>query len=246
MPLHLLVGLNDLKLLLALSPTGLWLVLDTNSQDMKWGVVVFKFYSGSEDTCADVKAIFDAKKANLVAAKSSGYIAHPLAIRDPHGGAIHNLEDRIRKEKIPMPFFNRSKGPVCLPPRNSNVCLHIVSSNESNYKAPAPQNVMPKHESYPHARFLRFLTPHNPEPTPSLYSTSRQHQEGLISLQQAIACDNQHGNQRLQQRRHRSVLRLVVYVRQIICTPSSRVQIIRSISIRWRFTRIFQATVDFS
>jgi len=72
------------------------------------------------------------------------------------------------------------------------------------------------------------------EPTPSLYSTSGQHQEGLISLQQAIACAIQHGNQRLQHRRHRSVVRLAVYVRQIVCIPSSRVQIIRSISSRWR------------
>jgi len=56
-----------------------------------------------------------------------------------------NLEGRIRQEKIPLPFCNMSKGPVCLLPRNSNVCLHIVSSNESIYKAPAPQNVMLKH-----------------------------------------------------------------------------------------------------
>jgi hypothetical protein len=48
MPLHLLLRMNYLKPLLALSPTGLWLVLDTNSQDMKWGVVVLKFYFGSE------------------------------------------------------------------------------------------------------------------------------------------------------------------------------------------------------
>jgi len=34
---------------------------------------------------------------------------------------------------------------------------------------------------------------------------------------------------------YRSVFRLAVYVRQIVCTPSSRVQIIRSISSRWRF-----------
>ena len=34
--------------------------------------------------------------------------------------------------------------------------------------------------------------------------------------------------------RHRSVSRLAVYVRQIVCTPSSRVQILRSISSRWR------------
>jgi len=39
-PLHLLIGINYLKPLLALSPTGLWMVLDTNSQDMKWGMEI--------------------------------------------------------------------------------------------------------------------------------------------------------------------------------------------------------------
>jgi len=158
---------------------------------------VVKFYFGSEQACVDAKAILDGKNAKLVSANPSGYMAHPLTIRDPHGGAMRNLEGRIRKEKIPVPFFNMSKGPVCLLPRNSNVCLHIASSNESIYKAPAPQNATLKHESSPHARFLRFLTPHNrgPEPTPSLYSTRGQHQEVLISLQQAIACAIQHGNQ---------------------------------------------------
>jgi len=149
---------------------------------MKWGVVVLKFYFGSEQACVDAKAIFDGQNTNLAAANPSGYMGHPLIIRDPHGGAVRNLEDRIWKGKIPVPFFNMSKGPACLLPRNSHVCLHIVNSNESIFKAPAPQNAMLKHESYPHARFLQFLTPNNPEPTPSLYSTRGQHQEGLISL----------------------------------------------------------------
>ena len=98
---------------------------------MKWGVVVLKFYFGSEQACVDAKSIFDGKNGNLVSANPSGYMAHPLTIRDPHGGAMRNLEGRIRKEKIPVPFFNMSKGPVCLLPRNSNVSLHIVSSNKS-------------------------------------------------------------------------------------------------------------------
>jgi len=168
-------------------------------------VVVLKFYFGSEQACVDAKASFDGKNANLVAANPSGYMAHPLTMWDPYGRAVRNLEGRIRKEKIPVPFFNTSKGPVCLLPRNFNVFLHTLTSNESVCKAPAPQNTMLKHKSCPHARFLHFLTPKNPEPTPSLYSTRGQHQEGLISIQQAIACAIQHGNQRLQQRRHRSV-----------------------------------------
>ena len=85
MPLHLLIGYNYLKPLLALSPTGLWLLLDIHSQDMKWAVVVLKFYFGSEQACVDAKAIFDGKNANLVAANPSGYMAHPLTIRDPQG-----------------------------------------------------------------------------------------------------------------------------------------------------------------
>ena len=144
---------------------------------MKWAVVVLKFYFGSEQACVDAKAIFDGKNANLVAANPSGYMAHPLTIQDPHGRAVRNLEGRIRKEKIQVPFFNTSKGPVCLLPRNSNVCLHIVSSNESIYKAPAPQNAMLKHKSYPHARLVWFLTSNNLELTPSLYSTRQQHQD---------------------------------------------------------------------
>jgi len=235
MPLHLLIGYNYLKPLLSLSPMGLWLLLDIHSQDMKWAVVVLKFYFGSEQAYVDAKAIFDGKNANLVAANPSGYMAHPLTIRDPHGGAVRNLEGRIRKEKIQVPFFNTSKGPMCLLPHNFIVFLHTVTKSESMCKAPAPQKTVLKHESCPHARFLQSLTPNNPESTPSLYPTRGQHQEGLISLQQAIACAIQHGNQRLQQRRHRSVLRFAVYVRQIICTPSSRVQITKSIPGCWRF-----------
>jgi len=184
MPLHLLIGYNYLKQILSLSPTGLWLLLDTYSQDMKWAVVVvLKFYFGSEQACVDANAIFDGKNANLVAANPSGYMAHPLTILDPHGGAVRNLEGRIRKEKIQVPFFYMSKGPVCLLPHNFNVFLHTVTSNESVCKVPAPQNAMLKHESCPHARILQFLTSKNPEPTPSLYPTRGQHQEGLISLQ---------------------------------------------------------------
>jgi len=56
------------------------MVLDTNSQDMKWGVVVLKFYFGSEQACVDAKSIFDGKNGNLVSANPSGYMAHPLTI----------------------------------------------------------------------------------------------------------------------------------------------------------------------
>ena len=49
--------------------------------------------------------------------------------------------------------------------------------------------------------------------------------------------------QRLQQRRHRSVLRPDVYVCQITCTPLSWVQIVRSISSRSRFKCPRVATV---
>jgi len=138
---------------------------------------VLKFYFGFEQACVHDKAIFDGKNATLVAANLSGNMAHPLTIRHPHGAAMRNLEGKIRKEKIPVPFFNTSKGPVCLLPRNSNVCLHNVSSHESIYKAPAPQNAMLKHKSYPHARLVWFLTSNNLELTPSLYSTRQQHQD---------------------------------------------------------------------
>jgi len=48
MLLHLMMGLKCVHLILALPPTGLWLVLDTNSQEMTWGVMVLKFYFGFE------------------------------------------------------------------------------------------------------------------------------------------------------------------------------------------------------
>ena len=150
--------------------------------------MVLKFYFGFEQACVHDKAIFDGKNATLVAANLSGNMAHPLTIRHPHGAAMRTLEGKIQKETIPVTFFNTSKGPVCLLPRYSNVCLHLVSSHESIYKAPAPQNAMIKHKSYPHARLVRFLTSNNLELTPSLYSTRQQYQEGLISLQQVIAC----------------------------------------------------------
>jgi len=103
------------------------------------------------------------------------------------------------------------------------------------YKAPAPPTDVCTHELFPHTSLLLFLTPNNPEPLPLLCPARRQHQEGIKPLQQAIACAVEHGNKRLQQRRRRSVLRPHVYVCQIICTPLSRVQIVRPISSRWCF-----------
>jgi len=67
---------------------------------------VIKFYFGSEEACVDDKAILEGKNAHLVACNPSGKMAHPLTIRDPHGSAVRNLEGKIRKEKIPVPFFS--------------------------------------------------------------------------------------------------------------------------------------------
>jgi len=105
MPLHLLIGYNYLKPLLGLSPTGLWLLLDIHSQDMKWAVVVLKFYFGSEQACVDAKAIFDGKNANLVAANPSGYMAHPLTIRDPISKA------GFERKRSKCPSFTRVRVP---------------------------------------------------------------------------------------------------------------------------------------
>jgi len=91
------------------------------------------------------------------------------------------------------------------------------------------------HELHLHTSLLLSLTPNNPESPPLLCRARRQHQERIHPLQQAIACVVEHGNQRLRQRRHTSVLRPHLYLCQITCTPLSRVQIVRSISSRWRF-----------
>ena len=136
---------------------------------------------------------------------------------------------------IQVPFFSLSMGPVCLLPLNSNACLHVVSISKTMYRAPAPPTDVRTHELHPHASLLLSLTPNNPESPPLLCPTRQQHQEGINPLQQAIACVVEHGNQRLRQRRRRSVLRPHVYVYQILCTPLSRVQIVTSISNRWRF-----------
>ena len=53
MPLHLMIGKKYLDKILVLSPTGLWLLLDTNSEEMKWGVCVIKFYFGLEEARDD-------------------------------------------------------------------------------------------------------------------------------------------------------------------------------------------------
>jgi len=235
MPLHLMIGTKYLDKILELSPTGMWLLLDTNSEEMKWTVCVLKFYFGSEGACVDAKAIFEGTNAHLVACNPSGKMAHPLTIREPHGSAVRNLEGKIQKEKIPVPFFSLSKSPVCLLPLNSNACLHVVSIFKTMCKAPAPPSEVCTHELHPHTSFLLFLTPNNPEPLPLFCPARRQHQEGIKPLQQAIACAVEQGNKRLQQCRRRSVSRPRVYVCQITCTPLSRVQIIRSISSRWCF-----------
>jgi len=235
MPLHLMIGTKYLDKTLELSPTGMWLLLDTNSEETKWAVCVIKFYFGSKEACVDAKAIFEGKNAHLVACNPSGKMVHPLTIGDPHGSAVHNLEGKIRKERILVPFFSLSKSPVCLLPLNSNACSHVVSIFKTMYKAPAPPTDVCTHELHPHTSLLLFLTPNNPEPLLLLCPARRKHQEGIKPLQQAIACAVEHGNKHLQQRRCRSVLRPHVYVCQIMCTPLSRVQIVRSISSRWRF-----------
>jgi len=61
------------------------------------------------------------------------------------------------------------------------------------------------------------------------------YQERIMQLHHAIACFVDHGNLQLQQRACKSGLRLDIYVYQIICNRSNRVQMLRSISSRWRF-----------
>jgi len=56
-----------------------------------------------------------------------------------------------------------------------------------------------------------------------------------MPLHHVIACVVDHCNLHLQQRARKSVLRLDIHVYQIICNWSNRVQILRSISSRWRF-----------
>jgi len=76
------------------------------------------------------------------------------------------------------------------------------------------------------------VTPNYPEPQPFLYFLRQcQHPQGTLvqfPLEQAIACVVKYGNQRLQQRRHGSIVRPALYVRQRICNQLSRVQILRS------------------
>jgi len=170
-----MIGEKYLEMMLALLPKGFWLVLDNNSDETKWGVMAIKLYFGSERACADAKAIFDSKNANLVTANQSGRMTHPLTIRNPFGKLMRNLEGNIRKEMIPVPFFRTSNGPVCLLPQNSNACLRIVRSYETIYKTPAPPNAVRKHDSHPHARVLLILIPKNPESPASLYPTRRRH-----------------------------------------------------------------------
>jgi len=197
MPLHLMIGKKYLDKILELSPTGLWLLLDTNSEETKWGVCVIKFYFGSEEACMGSKANFDGKNAHLITCNPSGKMTHPFTIRDPHGNPVRNLEGKIRRETIQVPFFSLSKGPMCLLPLNSNACLHVASISKTMYKAPAPPTDVRTHESHPHASLLLSLTPNNPESPPLLCPTRQQHQEGINPLQQAIACVVEHGNQHL-------------------------------------------------
>ena len=199
MPLHLIIGKKYLDKILALSPTGMWLLLDTNYEETKWAMCVIKFYFGSEEARVDTKAIFVGKNPHLVACNPSGKMTHPLTIRDPHGNSVRNLEGEIQKEKIPVPFFSLSKSPACLLPLNSNACLHVVSIFKTTYKTTVPPIDVRK--LHPHASLLLFLTPNNPKPLPLLCPARRQHQEGIKPLQQAIACAIEHGNKRLQQRR---------------------------------------------
>jgi len=78
-----------------------------------------------------------------------------------------------------------------------------------------------------------------------IQSSSRYwlHQERIMPLHHAIACVVDHGNLQLQQRARKSVFRLDIYVCQITCNRSNRVQILRSISSRWRFNNPRGSTV---
>ena len=156
MPLHLMIGKKYLDKILELSPMGLWLLLDTNSEESKWGLCMIKLYFGSEEACVGGKAIFDGKNAHLIACNPSGKMTHPLTIRDPHGNPVRNLEGKIQREMIQVPFFSLSKGPMCLLPLNSNACLHVASISKTMYKAPAPQ-LMCAHTNYTYTRACSCL-----------------------------------------------------------------------------------------
>ena len=64
-----------------------------------------------------------------------------------------------------------------------------------------------------------------------------------MPLYHAIACFVDYGNLQLQQRARKFVLRIDIYVYQIICNRSNRTQMLRSISSRWRFKSPLGSTV---
>ena len=80
-------------------------------------------------------------------------------------------------------------------------------------------------------------------PLPPHVFRSCLYQEDIMSIHQVIACAVDHGNNQLQERRSRSVLRPAIYVCQIICNQFNRVQILKSISSCWRFKHPRASTV---
>jgi len=205
-----------------------------------------KFMFRSEVACQGALRILKGKNETLKNANPTGQFPQALTMRFPYGTPIRTAAGKLRKEFITVPFLSfGAHSPCCL--HTCYTCLWLFAYNNS---VCTRTHTMIVH-TYSHVTapprlgynnttelFLNLSVQFTLNVTsPHLVQSSSRHglyQERIMPLHHFIACLVDHGNLQLQQCARKSVLRLDIYVYQIICNRSNRVQMLRSISSRWR------------
>jgi len=200
-----------------------------------------KFMFRSEVACQGALRILKGKNETLKKLNPMDQFPQALTMRFPDGTPIRTVAGKLRTELITVPFLSLGAYPpcclhtcLCLSPYNNYVCTRVHTMMLNTYSpgtAPPPLGYNITTELCPSSS---VQSPHNVTKPLLIQSSSRcwEHQERIMPLHHAIACFVDHGNLQLQQRARKSVLRLDVYVCQIICNRSNRAQMLRFISSR--------------
>ena len=180
----------------------------------------------SEVACQGALRILKGKNETLKNANPTGQFPQALTMRFPDGTPLRTAAGKLRKEFITVPFLSFGTYPpcclhtcLCLSAYNNSVCTRahtMMVHTYSHVTAPPPLGYNNTTELCLNSSVQFTLNVTKPQ---LIQSSSRfwVYQERIMPLHHAIACFVDHGNLQLQQRARKSVLRLDIYVYQIMC-----------------------------
>jgi len=218
--------------------------VEKESTEAAFAIKGMKFMFRSEVACQGALRILEGKNETLKKANPTGQFPQALTMRFPDGTPIRTEAGKLRKEFITVPFLLFGAYPpcflhtcLCLSVYNNSVCTMVHTMMLNTYSPVTAQPPLGYNNTSELCPNSSVQSPLNVTKPLLIQSSSRfwEYQERIMPLYHAIACIVDHGNLHLQQRARKSVLRIDIYVYQIICNRSNRAQMLRSISSRWRF-----------